>query len=45
MPATLGQRSADRVTLAAGFVLGVGAVFGFQAIRRALTTIRDTIRA
>lgn len=44
MPVTFGQRSTDRVTLAAGFVLGVGALLGVQMIWRMLTTIRDVLR-
>lgn len=44
MPVTFGQRSADRVTLAAGFVLGVGALVGIRVVVRALGTVRDAAR-
>jgi hypothetical protein len=41
---TFGQRSADRVTLAAGIVLGVGALIAARALRRGAGTLRDLIR-
>jgi membrane protein len=44
MPVTFGQRSADRVTLAAGIVLGAGALIAARAVRRALAALRDVDR-
>jgi membrane protein len=44
MPVTFGQRSADRATLAAGIVLGAGALIGLRVVRRALGALRDVIR-
>lgn len=44
MPVTFGQRSADRVTLAAGVVLGVGALIGLRGVRRAFGLLRDAVR-
>lgn len=44
MPPAFGQRSADRVTLAAGMVLGAGALIGVRVVGRALRTVRDVVR-
>jgi len=41
---TFGQRSADRVTLAAGIVLGAGALIGLRLVRRAVGAVRDAAR-
>ena len=43
-PPTFGQRSADRVTLAAGIVLGVGALIAARALQRVVGTLRDVTR-
>ena len=43
-PPSFGPRSADRVTLAAGIVLGAGALVAARAIRRGLAAVRDAVR-
>jgi membrane protein len=43
-PPSFGQRSADRVTLAAGMVLGAGALILLRVVRAALGTVRDAVR-
>lgn len=44
MPVTFGQRSGDRVTLLAGFVLGAGALIATRVVVRALGTVREAVR-
>lgn len=44
MAPTFGRRAQDRTTLAAGAVLGVGALVGLRATAGALRTVRDVVR-
>jgi hypothetical protein len=44
MSPTFGQRSGDRVSLAAGFVLGVGALVTVGVFRRGLGALREVVR-
>jgi membrane protein len=44
IPATFGQRSADRTTLAAGMVLGAGVLMALRVVRRALVALYDAVR-